>query len=218
MSVKIAVDGTAGSGKSTICKLISERLGFVFISTGGFYRSYAYILKKKNLINANKEEQIDELKKHTIEIEGDVFFIDKKNVREQLRDEEISNLASFLAQKEYIREYAKNDQIEFGKKYDNVIMDGRDIGTEIMPDANFKFYFYSSLYERAKRRKKEIDLLNKSENNSFWKIYIDIYKRDWTDKHRKTAPLKRAKDAIKINTSKKSIEEVYKTIVSYIGK
>ena len=78
MSVKIAVDGTAGSGKSTICKLISERLGFVFISTGGFYRSYAYILKKKNLINANKEEQIDELKKHTIEIEGDVFFIDKK--------------------------------------------------------------------------------------------------------------------------------------------
>lgn len=215
MSYKIAVDGIAGSGKSTICKLIAQRLEFIFISTGGFYRSYAFILKEKNLINANKEEQIDELKKHIIEVKGDIFFIDGKNMKSQLKEETISNLASMLAQKDYIREYAKNDQIELGKKYEKVIMDGRDIGTEIMPDANLKFYFYSSLWTRAKRRQSELKELNIQE--SFFKIYLDLYKRDWNDKHRKVAPLKKSKDAIKINTSKKTIEQVYEQVIKYIG-
>lgn len=215
MGYKIAVDGIAGSGKSTICKLIAERLDFIFISTGGFYRSYAFILKEKNLINANKEEQIDELKKHIIDVKGDVFFIDNKNVKNQLRDESISNLASFLAQKDYIREYAKNDQIELGKKYEKVIMDGRDIGTEIMPDANLKFYFHSSLLTRTKRRQEELKKINM--NSSFVKIFLDLYKRDWNDKHRKVSPLKRCKGSIKINTSNKSIEEVYESVIKYIG-
>lgn len=217
MTYKIAVDGTAGSGKSTICKLIAERLGFIFVSTGGFYRSYAYILKNKNLINANIEEQIDELKKHSIDVIGDIFYIDNINMKNELRDEEISKLASFLAQKEHIRNYAKNDQIEIGKKYEKVIMDGRDIGTEIMPNANLKFYFSSSLYERAKRRQKELFVISNI-SEPFIKILIDMFKRDWKDKHRKSSPLKKAKNSIKINTSKKSIDEVYDEVVKYIGK
>lgn len=214
MICKIAIDGTAGSGKSTICKLLAERLDFIFISTGGFYRAYAFILKETNLINANKEEQLNEIKKHIIDIKGDDFFIDSKNVKVQLRDEEISKLASNLSKLEHIRDYAKKDQIELGKKYEKVIMDGRDIGTEIMPDANFKFYFHTSAWVRAKRRTSELKEMNK--NNSFIQILFDIYKRDWNDKHRKIAPLKKAKDAIKINTGNKTIEEVYKEIEQHI--
>lgn len=211
---KIAVDGTAGSGKSTICKMLAEKKEYIFISTGGFYRSYAFILQQKQLLNASKDEQIQEIKKHKIEIKGDVFYIDDKNVKNILRDEEISKIASTISKYDYIREYAKKDQIEFGKKYEKVIMDGRDIGTEIMPDANLKFYFYSTAWVRAKRRTKELKQINQKAN--FVKILLEIYKRDWNDKHRKIAPLIIAKDAIKINTSKKTIDEVYKEIESYI--
>lgn len=216
MLCKIAVDGTAGSGKSTICKLIAKRLDFVFISTGGFYRSYAYILNEKNLINASKEEQLDELKKHKITIKGDIFYIDDQNVKDKLRDERISKLASQVSKLEYIREYAKHEQIAFGKKYEKVIMDGRDIGTEIMPQADLKFYFYSSIFERTKRRRKELLETNKSAP-SFISIFKEIFIRDWNDKHRKVAPLKIAENAIKINTSNKTIEQVYQKVIKYIG-
>ncbi len=217
MSYKIAVDGTAGSGKSTICKLIAQRLNFVFISTGGFYRSYAYILKQSKLLESDKDTQISELNKHVIDIKGDVFYIDNQNLKNELREEDISKLASLLAQKDYIREYAKQAQIDLGNKYEKVIMDGRDIGTEIIPDANLKFYFYSSLLERTKRRKNEL-VQNNNKVDSFLKIYIDMFKRDWNDKHRKVAPLKKAAGAISINTSNKSIEDVYKEVVKYIGE
>lgn len=202
----IAVDGTAGSGKSTICKLISKRKNFTFISTGGFYRSYALILKKNNLIKASVSEQITELKKHEIKIINDDFYIDGVNVQNELKSEEISILSSNIAKVLEIRDYANKQQISFLENFEKVIMDGRDIATKIMPNADLKFYFFSSAISRAKRRAKELNSKN------FFQIFFKILKRDFNDKYRKASPLIIDKEAIKINTSKKTIEQVYSII------
>ena len=217
MNYKIAIDGTASSGKSTICKLIANDFGFTFISTGGFCRSYGYILKSKNLLDSldtNKEEVLKELANNEIKVEGDNFFINNKNVTSLLKDESVSLAASLVGTKQYIREFANKTLILLAKTYPKVLMDGRGIAKEILPDANLKFYFYSSLKIRTKRRKEELEKLNKKAN--YFSIYWDLFKRDWKDKHRKLAPSKATKDTIKINTSNKSIDQVYQEIKKYI--
>ena len=214
MSYKIAIDGTAGSGKSTICKLISSNLDFVFISTGGFYRAYAYILKRANLVNSDEYLIISELDKFNVTVKGDMFYINGDNVNQLLRDEQISLVASEIAQRKYIREYVNKNLKKIINDSERVIMDGRGIAEEMMPDANLKFYFYSSLKIRAKRRKDEFNKMNK--NKSFLSIYLDLFKRDWKDKHRELAPSRSTSETIKINTTKKSIEKVFEEVKKYI--
>ncbi len=216
MNYKIAVDGTAGSGKSTICKLIAKNYGFTFISTGGFYRSYGYLLKNANLLNSLDDEEkiLSECKKYQIKVNEDNFFINNQNVTPLLKDESVSLAASLIGTKQYIRDFIKDQILELIKTYPKVLMDGRGIAEEYIPDANLKFYFYSSLNVRTQRRKKELKSLGK--NNNFISIYFDLFKRDWKDKHRKLAPSKISSDTIKINTSHKSINDVYQEIKEYI--
>lgn len=214
MSYKIAIDGIAGSGKSTICKLISKDYDFTFISTGGFYRIYGYILNLHNLIDGDQEIIINELKKYNVEVIGDKFFINKKDMTSKLRTEDVSLLASKIATKDFIRSFITKQIIELTNSYPKVLMDGRGIAEEIMPDANLKFYFYSSLKTRVNRRIKELKTLNKKTN--YFSVYWDMFKRDWKDKHRKLAPSKSTKDTIKINTSNKTIEQVYQEVKKYI--
>ncbi len=216
MNYKIAVDGTAGSGKSTICKLIAKNYGFTFISTGGFYRSYGYILKNANLLNNLDDEEkiLSECKKYDVKVNEDNFFINNKNVTSLLKSESVSLAASSIAIKQYIRNFIKQKVMDLINTYPKVLMDGRGIAEEFMPDANLKFYFFSSLKVRAQRRKKELESLNKKSN--FFAIYVDLFKRDWKDKHRKLAPSKTSFDTIKINTSHKSIDDVFSEVKKYI--
>ncbi|WPL39153.1 (d)CMP kinase [Malacoplasma iowae] len=213
MTYKIAIDGPAGSGKSTVSKIIASQYNLTFVSTGYFFRAYALILKNNNKINATADEQLEILNNTTIDIDNDKLFINGIDSTNNIKNSEISELASMLATKKHIREIAKNSQIEIANKKD-VIMDGRDIGTVIMPNANVKIYLVASIKERAKRRTKELKQLN--EKTSYFKVWFEIFKRDWNDKHRKIAPLKKANDAIVVKTNNKSINDVVTEIAKYI--
>lgn len=215
MGYKVAIDGPAGSGKSTISKIIAKNNQLLFVSTGYFYRAYAYLLNKYNLVDADWEKQKACLDEHEIDLKEDRLLIDNVDLTNEVKTLEISNLASSLAVRNEIREYSKISQQNIANKYD-VIMDGRDIGTVIMPDANLKIYLTASISERTKRRIKELKELN--QKVSWIKTWIQIYKRDYIDKHRKIAPLKKAKDAIKVNTDNKTIEQVVNEIQQYIKK
>lgn len=215
MTYKIAIDGPAGSGKSTVSKIIANRYNLTFISTGYFFRAYALILKNDNKLNASADEQLKTINKYSIDIVDDKLFINNIDSSIEIKNSEISELASELATKPHIREIAKESQKLIASKKD-VIMDGRDIGTVIMPDANLKIYLIASIRERTKRRTEELKRLNHTQ--SYLKVWFDIFKRDWNDKHRKIAPLKKAKDAIVINTDKKTIEQVVIEIANHIKK
>ena len=215
MGYKIAIDGPAGSGKSTISKIIAKNNNLSFISTGYFYRSYAYLLQEKNLLNANWKEQKKFLEKQKIVIKDDELFINDICKTKDIKEDKISRLASDLSIKKEIRNFSKVAQQKIASKND-VILDGRDIGTVVMPDANLKIYLTASIKERAKRRVKELDSLNMKAN--YLSIWFSIFKRDWKDKHRKIAPLKKAKDAFVVKTNKKSINQVVEEIQKLIRK
>ena len=215
MTYKIAIDGPAGSGKSTVSKIIANQQNLTFVSTGYFFRAYALILKNNDKINSSENEQLEIINNHAIDISDDKLFINGVDSTNEIKNSEISELASILATKKRIREIAKEAQKQIAVKKD-VIMDGRDIGTVIMPDANLKIYLVASIKERAKRRTKELKELN--ENTSYIKVWLDIFKRDWNDKHRKIAPLKKASDAIVVQTNNKSINDVVAEITNYIKR
>lgn len=215
MTYKIAIDGPAGSGKSTVSKIIANQQNLTFVSTGYFFRAYALILKNNDKINSSENEQLEVINNHAIDISDDKLFINGVDSTNEIKNSEISELASILATKKRIREIAKEAQKQIAVKKD-VIMDGRDIGTVIMPDANLKIYLVASIKERAKRRTKELKELN--ENTSYIKVWLDIFKRDWNDKHRKIAPLKKASDAIVVKTNNKSINDVVAEITNYIKR
>lgn len=215
MTYKIAIDGPAGSGKSTVSKIIANQQNLTFVSTGYFFRAYALILKNNDKINSSENEQLEIINNHAIDISDDKLFINGVDSTNEIKNSEISELASILATKKHIREIAKEAQKQIAVKKD-VIMDGRDIGTVIMPDANLKIYLVASIKERAKRRTKELKELN--ENTSYIKVWLDIFKRDWNDKHRKIAPLKKASNAIVVKTNNKSINDVVAEITNYIKR
>ena len=215
MGYKIAIDGPAGSGKSTISKIIAKNNNLLFISTGYFYRSYAYLLQKKNLLNVNWKEQKEFLEKQKIVIKDDELFINDICKTKDIKEDKISRLASDLSIKKEIRDFSKVAQQEIASKND-VILDGRDIGTVVMPDANLKIYLTASIKERSKRIVKELDSLSMKAN--YLSIWFSIFKRDWKDKHRKIAPLKKAKDAFVVKTNKKNIDQVVDEIQKLIKK
>lgn len=215
MTYKIAIDGPAGSGKSTVSKIIANQQNLTFVSTGYFFRAYALILKNNDKINSSENEQLEIINNHAIDISDDKLFINGVDSTNEIKNSEISELASILATKKHIREIAKEAQKQIAVKKD-VIMDGRDIGTVIIPDANLKIYLVASIKERAKRRTKELKELN--ENTSYIKVWLDIFKRDWNDKHRKIAPLKKASNAIVVKTNNKSINDVVAEITNYIKR
>ena len=209
MNMNIAIDGPAGAGKSTISKLAAKELGFVYVDTGAMYRSIALYMLENNI---NPEDEVSVINAcNSIEIDikyedsTQQVYLNGENVSTKIRMEAVGNMASVVAAKKPVRDRLLELQRDLAKAND-VIMDGRDIGSFVLPNAEVKIYLTASVGVRAKRRYDE--LVSKGQNPDLSKIEEDIEKRDYQDMNREIAPLKQAEDAIYLDTSDMSIEEV----------
>lgn len=215
MSYQIAIDGPAGAGKSTIAKKIAKTKGFIYVDTGAMYRAMAYYLltEKVNPEDSGEIEEKCQGADITIRyVDGEqVVFLNGENVSGVLRTEEVGNMASATSKNPKVRERLTRLQKELAAKND-VVMDGRDIGTCVLPNADVKIYLTASPAVRARRRFDE--LTAKGESCDIKKIEEDIVKRDLQDMNRETAPLKQAEDARLVDSSYMTIEEVVREILS----
>lgn len=218
----IAIDGPVGSGKSTVAKIVAEKLGFLYIDTGAMYRAVALkafrkigekILQidNKNLKNY-KKEILKILKNLKIELTPDgKIFLDREDVTELIRTPQISKISSPISAIPQVRKKLLILQRKMGKK-GKIVMEGRDIGTVVFPEAGLKIFLTASLKERAKRR--YLELKKKGFKVSLKNIEKEVKLRDFNDTTRKIAPLKKTEEYIEIDTTKKSIEEVVQEIVN----
>ena len=206
----IAIDGPAGSGKSTIAKLIAEDLGLVYLDTGAMYRLVT--LKALNEGILGDFEKIKKMLNNlNIDIKENGFYLDNVDVSDEIRKPIVSENVSDIAAIREVREKMVDLQRKFSESK-NVILDGRDIGTVVFPNADVKIFLVADAKERANRRYKE--LVKKGENIKIEEIYENILKRDEIDSTRKESPLKKAKDAIEVDTTSKDIEEVKNEILN----
>ena len=209
----IAIDGPSGAGKSTVAKLLSKELGFEYIDTGAMYRALAYKAYINNIeIEENKIEEM--LKTTSVDYSNNKIFLDNENVEGLIRSETISIGASKISTLKNVRDKMVELQRNIAKNK-NVILDGRDIGTKVFPNADFKFFITASVNTRARRRYEQL-LLSKAETD-FDNVLEDIKKRDENDSTREISPLRKADDAVLIDTSNMDIQEVVKTIVDLVG-
>ena len=211
----IAIDGPAGAGKSTIAKRVAKGLDYIYVDTGAMYRAIAYYLVTNQIDIENKNALEQACDSITIEIqyENDAqqVYLNSENVTPYLRTEETGNMASKSSAKEPVRAALLELQRNMAKQY-NVVMDGRDIGTNILKDAECKIYLTASSKVRAMRRYNE--LLEKGSEADLSQIEADIIERDERDMNREIAPLKQAEDAVLVDSSDMNIEEVVTQILA----
>ena len=215
MGYNVAIDGPAGAGKSTIAKKIAKEMGFIYVDTGAMYRALAIHFLKKGL----KPEDTEEIKKAckdavvSLQYEDGVqqVYLNGENVTAMLREEKVGNMASVSSAIGEVRAQLLELQREMARTND-VVMDGRDIGTHILPNANVKVYLTASVEERARRR--FVELQEKGVACDLNEIAHDIAERDYRDMNREIAPLKQAEDAVLIDSSNMTIEEVVQAIIS----
>ena len=216
----IAIDGPAGAGKSTIAKKLAAELGYHYVDTGAIYRTVAYFMDLLGVSPKDVdgvERYIDEL---TVEIEYDEdgkqhMIMNGMDVTDDIRTQDISQKASLISAHAVVREVLLDMQRDMAKNY-NVIMDGRDIGTVVLPKATVKLFITASPEVRAKRRYDE--LIAKGQKAKLETILKEIQQRDYQDTHREIAPLKLARDSIKVDTSDMDIDQVIAHIREIIGK
>ena len=215
MGYNVAVDGPAGAGKSTIAKLVAKKMGYIYVDTGAMYRGLAIHFLKKGVNPEEKEAVVEACRdaEVTIGYESGVqqIYLNGENVTDMLRTEEVGNMASRTSAIPEVREKLLELQRSLAREKD-VIMDGRDIGTNILPDADVKIYLTASVETRAKRRYDE--LKEKGESCDLEEIARDIKDRDERDMTREIAPLKKAEDAVLVDSSDMTIEEVVGRICS----
>ncbi len=212
----IAIDGPSGAGKSTVAKLLSKKLGFEYIDTGAMYRALAYkAYMSKIKINEENEEKIDEmLKSTTVDYYNNNIYLDNENVEGLIRDEVISIGASEISALKNVRIKMVELQRKIAENK-NVILDGRDIGTKVFPDADYKFFITASEETRAGRRYNQIAADGKAADYN--SVLTDLRQRDKNDTTRKISPLIKAEDAILIDTTDMDLDEVVKAIADIIG-
>ena len=210
----IAIDGPAGSGKSTIAKLIAEDLELVYLDTGAMYRLVTLKALNEGILGDFEKikKMLDNL---NIDIKENGFYLDNVDVSDEIRKPIVSENVSDIAAIREVREKMVDLQRKFSESK-NVILDGRDIGTVVFPNANVKIFLVADAKERANRRYKE--LVKKGENVKIEEIYENILKRDEIDSTRKESPLKKAEDAIEVDTTSKNIEEVKNEILNIYSK
>ena len=216
----IAIDGPAGAGKSTMAKRLAKELGYHYVDTGAIYRTVAYFLdlwgiSPKDIDSVTR--YIDEL---TINIEYDEdglqhMIMNAMDVTGEIRTQDISQKASLVSAHAIVRDMLLDMQRDVAKQY-NVIMDGRDIGTVVLPKADVKIFLTASAEVRAKRRTEE--LIAKGQKANYQQILKEIQQRDYQDTHREVAPLKMCRDSIKLDTSDMDIEQVIAEMKAIIGK
>lgn len=215
MAYSIAIDGPAGAGKSTIAKKVSRELGFTYIDTGAMFRAMAIYFVDNGIYNKDADMIGEACKSVTIELAyedgAQQVILNGTNVTSRLRDEAVGNMASAVAVYPAVRSKLLELQRNIAEKMD-VVMDGRDIGTCVLPDATCKIYLTASVETRAKRR--YLELKEKGENPDLSKIEKDIEARDYQDMNRETAPLKQAEDAVLVDSSDMTIEDVCAAIIS----
>ena len=216
----IAIDGPAGAGKSTIAKRLAKELGYQYVDTGAIYRTVAYFLdlwgvSPKDIDGVTR--YIDEL---TIGIEYDDdgvqhMIMNGMDVTDDIRTQDISQKASLVSAHAIVRDVLLDMQRDVAKQY-NVIMDGRDIGTVVLPKANVKIFLTASAEVRAKRRTEELNA--KGQKANYNQILKEIQQRDYQDTHREVAPLKLARDSVKVDTSDMDTDQVVAEIKTIVGK
>lgn len=211
--IQVAIDGPAGAGKTTVGQLVASKLGIIYLSTGRIFRSYAYALKTVDC--RDKKTVKNELGQFKFEFIDGNFYINNLNVSREITNDSHSMNASIISSYPFVRRKYEKDLKKIVKK-NSLVMDGRDIGTVIIPRSPFKFYLDASINVRAKRRAKElrIDLGSKE----FKGIKEALEKRDAQDKKRKISPLRRAKGAIYIKSDNMTAEQVADFICEKVNK
>lgn len=219
MGYNVAIDGPAGAGKSTIAKQVAKRMGLIYVDTGAMYRALAlYVIREKTdpADLAAVAKKCDEANVTIRYVDGEqVIFLNGENVNAYLRTEQVGNMASVISPQKDVRSKLRFLQQELAKNAD-VIMDGRDIGTCVLPDADVKIYLTASSAVRAKRRFDE--LTAKGEACDLARIEADIQERDHRDMTREESPLRQAEDAVLVDSSEMSVEEVVRTIMEICEK
>lgn len=207
----IALDGPSGSGKSTIANLLAKKLKISYLNTGSMYRALTLYFLENNI---KKSDDFDKniLENINIDINKDKVFLNGEDVSKEIRDKEVTENVSWVSSMPAVREYLVEIQRNISNNK-SIILDGRDIGTVVFPNAKYKFYLTASSHVRAKRRfdQKEID-------KSFEEIKEDIEKRDYLDSHREISPLKKADDAIEIDSSDLTIAQTIDKIIENMDK
>ena len=219
MAHSVAIDGPAGAGKSTIAKRVAKQMGFIYVDTGAMYRAMAIYFIKNNIDPTDEMAINSSIEDISISIEYDngeqQVILNGENITGILRTEEVGNMASKISVYAKVRSKLVDLQRELAKTTD-VIMDGRDIGTTVLPDADVKIYLTASVEARAGRRFRE--LVEKGIEADQDAIKKDIEERDYMDMNRENSPLRQAEDAILVDSSDMSIDETVETIIDIISK
>ena len=217
MSMNIAIDGPAGAGKSTIAKKVAKEMGFIYVDTGAMYRAMALYILQHGIDEKNEQavaaacDDIDVARRY--EAGEQRVLLCGEDVSKEIRREEVGNMASVTSVYGCVRKKLVSLQQQLAAKED-VIMDGRDIGTCVLPQAPLKIYLTASVETRAKRRYKE--LCEKNVTCDLAEIMKDIEDRDYRDMHREISPLKQAEDAVLVDSSDMTIDEVVTTIITLV--
>ena len=219
MAMNVAIDGPAGAGKSTIAKAIAAKMGYVYVDTGAMYRAMALYFLRAGIASSDEAKISSVVDDISVSIKyedgAQHVILNGEDVTGLIRTEEVGNMASASSVYAPVRSKLVALQQELAKTTD-VIMDGRDIGTVVLPNADVKIFLTASVECRAKRRYDE--LLAKGQEADFDKIAKDIEERDYRDSHREISPLKQAEDAILVDSSDMTIDEVVNTIIGYCNK
>ncbi|GEO57240.1 (d)CMP kinase [Companilactobacillus bobalius] len=217
--MQIAIDGPASAGKSTIAKLIAKNLDFVYCDTGAMYRTVTLLAKKNNVGYGDTFNILKLMSEHKIHFlnkeDGQHVYLDDEDVSDAIRTEEITNNVSQVSAIKEVRTELVQMQRDMANDI-NIVMDGRDIGTTVLPNAEVKIFLIASVEVRAQRRYKEN--LERGINTPLKELQDEIAARDYKDSHREISPLKKADDAIEVDTSDMTIEEVVKKVTEIVNE
>ncbi len=209
----VAIDGPAGSGKGTVAKLIAQKLNLTYIDTGAMYRAVAYATLKNNIVIDDKEAIVALARNCEIDFKDSKTYLNGEDVSHEIRTMEVTKIVSQISSIVELRELLVEQQREMGSKTD-VVMEGRDITTVVFPDANYKFYLDASVESRALRRFKENQ--EKGIESSYDEILENIKKRDYNDMHKEVGSLTRTEDAVYIDSTDLTIDEVVNKMIEVI--
>jgi cytidylate kinase len=213
--VRVAIDGPSGAGKSTVARLVASAIGADYIDTGAMYRAVALKMLAEGVAPESEPDRLAALLDHTeIDFTGGRIMLDGEDVIGKIRSPEVTAMASACSALAAVREKLVALQRGMGA-VKSVVMDGRDIGTNVFPDAEYKFFLTASAEERARRRYAELEAAGGSVD--YGEVLAAIEKRDWDDSHRALNPLQKADDALLIGTDGMSIDEVVEQILSTMG-
>lgn len=214
MKLSIAIDGPAGAGKSTIAQMLAKKYDLMYINTGSMYRAVALFAERKGITYTQKDLLCSMIGNLQMVFKGDKLFVNGEDVTEEIRLPNISSIVSYYAEIAEVRAMLVELQQDMSRKF-GVVMDGRDIGTVVLKNADFKFFLTASPEQRAKRR--FIELKENGVSVDYDSILSDMNKRDYIDSHRKVNPLLKADDAFIIDTSDLDIPQVVDRITQIVG-